>query len=53
MKREEAEQILVKLIMAEGNPEYFIWKEISHLDNEELIEALEEMGEEVEIEEDE
>lgn len=49
MTRTEAENLYVSLIVSQGNPEYFIHKYLSTIDDSDLEEELADLGEEVTI----
>lgn len=53
MTRDEAEKQYVIYIMTEGNPEYFVWKHLRNISNDQLAEEWAAIfdGDELEIEE--
>ena len=51
MKRDDAERLFVEKVMREGNPEYFVWKYLRQMTDDDLEYDLSELiGDEVKIE---
>jgi len=43
MTRDEAETSYVDVILARGNPAFFVWKAVYQMSDQELIDSLSEM----------